>query len=301
MDGQVWDRKDGISAWRTHCVDTKAGRIHWRQQGPDAGPPLVFVHGILVNGRLWDEVAHHLAGHACCVVPDWPLGAHPAPMKPDADLSVSGMVELIREFVDRLGRGPVILVGSDSGGALIQIFATRHPEHVRALVLTPCDAYGTWLPLLFKPLEMAAFVPGALWLLATLLRWRRLRRLPFAFGWLARRLSDELSDRFVLPWARSRQLRRDVGKFLRDLGPRHTLKAAAAFVRIRVPVLIVWAAQDRLFPAALALQLARDLPQATLHWIENAYTFVALDRPDELADAIGRFLRRNGWCEAPGT
>lgn len=276
-------------------VTTNAGAIHWRECGHPSGLPVVFVHGILVNGRLWDKVAQRVATQARVIVPDWPLGAHPAPMNPDADLSVSGMVELMREFLDRTHLDKVVLVGNDSGGALTQLFLARYPERVRAVVLTPCDAYDVWLPAIFKPLELAAFVPGGLWLLSTLMRFRVLRRLPIAFGWLARRMPAELSDRFALPWARSRHIRRDIGKFLRDLGPRHTLAAAKSFPRIDVPVLICWANQDRVFPARLAQSLVRDFPSAKLQWIDDAYTFVPIDQPERLAKAIVDFLHTG--CE----
>lgn len=279
--------------WSRHQLSTASGTLHWRESGQREGLPLVFVHGILVNGHLWDEVVNRLAPHARCIVPDWPLGAHSAPMKTDADLSVSGLVELMRNFIDHLNVGQVVLVGNDSGGALTQLFLARYPDHVRGVVLTPCDAYDVWLPVLFKPLEMAAFVPAGLWLLSNLMRFRMLRRLPIAFGWLARRMPAELSDRFALPWARSRHIRRDVGKFLRDLGPRHTLAAAKSFARVQAPVLVYWASQDRVFPARLAEKLAHDLPTAKLQWVDDAYTFVPIDQPEKLAIAIVDFLRAN--------
>ena len=50
------------------------GTIHYRDEG--AGPPLVFVHGALVNGRLWEPVVERLAGDVRCIVPDLPLGSH---------------------------------------------------------------------------------------------------------------------------------------------------------------------------------------------------------------------------------
>lgn len=260
---------------------------------------MVFVHGILVNGRLWDQVAQSVARLVRCMVPDWPLGAHPAPMNPDADLSVSAMVELMREFLDRTHLDKVVLVGNDSGGALTQLFLVRYPQRVRAVVLTPCDAYDVWLPAVFKPLELAAFVPGGLWLLSTLMRFRAVRRLPIAFGWLARRMPAQLSDCFALPWAKSRPIRRDVAKFLRDLGPRHTTAAAKSFSRIHVPVLICWASQDRVFPARLARNLARDFPLATLQWLDDAYTFVPIDQPEKLARAIVDFLQTGSQLTPP--
>ena len=60
------------------------GTIRYRDEGD--GPPVVFVHGLLVNGRLWEPVVERLAGRLRCIVPDLPLGSHAVPLRPDADL-----------------------------------------------------------------------------------------------------------------------------------------------------------------------------------------------------------------------
>ena len=44
-------------------IDIQHGRIEYRAAGPQAstGPPVVFVHGLLVNAELWTKVADALA------------------------------------------------------------------------------------------------------------------------------------------------------------------------------------------------------------------------------------------------
>lgn len=66
-------------------IQVPAGRIAYREEG--SGKPIVFVHGYLVDGRLWSGVVDGLAGEFRCLAPDWPIGAHQAAMNPDADLS----------------------------------------------------------------------------------------------------------------------------------------------------------------------------------------------------------------------
>lgn len=277
-----------------HRLNTPWGPLHYREHGPKEGLPVVFLHGILVNGRLWDQALPELDSGLRCLVPDWPLGAHPEAMAADAPLHVDGVVALIDHFLDALDLEQVVLVGSDSGGALTQLYAVRHPERVRALVLAPSDADGTWLPGIFKPLEWAAFVPGVLWLVSQLMRWPAFRRLPLAFGWLSRHLDPERSDAFVLPWSRSFGLRRDLGKFLRDLGPRHTRAAALLLPGIAVPTRILWATEDPLFPPELGRWLAATIPGAQLQWVEDSYALVPLDQPVVLARAINEHLRSAG-------
>ena len=64
------------------------GTIRYRDEGD--GPPLLFIHGALVNGRLWEPVVERLKGAARCIVPELPLGSHTQPMAADADLSPPG-------------------------------------------------------------------------------------------------------------------------------------------------------------------------------------------------------------------
>src|ERR671922_161104 len=103
------------------------GTIRYRDQGD--GPPLVFVHGLLVDGRLWEPVVERLDGHRC-IVPDLPLGSHHVAMQPDADQTPTGVAKLIADLIAALDLRDVTLVGNDTGGALCQLVAARHPERL---------------------------------------------------------------------------------------------------------------------------------------------------------------------------
>jgi pimeloyl-ACP methyl ester carboxylesterase len=166
-----------------------------------------------------------------------------------------------------------------------------HPHRLRALVLTSSDAYDTWLPFMFKPLELMAFVPGLLRIVALLLQWPPLRRSPVGFGWLSKRITDADSAAFVTPLARAPWARRDLGKFLRGISPRLTRSAAQHFADFAAPVLILWSRDDRLLPLRLGLRLASDLPRSRLELVTDAYTFSPVDAPEAVAQAIDRFVR----------
>ncbi|MPY85353.1 MAG: alpha/beta fold hydrolase, partial [Actinophytocola sp.] len=79
------------------------------------GPPVVFVHGLLANSRLWRKVVPTVAEAGFrCVVPDWPLGAHEIPA-PDADLTPPGVAALIDRFLAALELTDVTVVANDTG------------------------------------------------------------------------------------------------------------------------------------------------------------------------------------------
>ncbi|MFN9187133.1 MAG: alpha/beta fold hydrolase [Betaproteobacteria bacterium] len=276
---------------RRHRLPLAAGPLVVTELGPPAAVPLVFLHGVLANSTLRTGVAARLAPDPRCLLLDRPLGAHPEPMNAAADLSPSGLVAVVIDALDRLGIERAILVGNDSGGALCQLMIAAHPHRLRALVLTSSDAYDTWLPFMFKPLELMAFVPGLLRIVAQLLQWPPLRRSPLGFGWLSKRMTDADSAAFVTPLARAPWARRDVGKFLRGISPRLTRRAAQHFAGFAAPVLVLWSRDDRLLPLRLGQRLASDLPRARLELVTDAYTFSPVDAPEAVAQAIDRFVR----------
>jgi pimeloyl-ACP methyl ester carboxylesterase len=272
-------------------VQIPQGTIRYREQG--TGEPVVLVHGLLNNGLLWREVADALAKDFRVISPDWPLGSQELPMKEGTDLSPPGLAAIVAAFLEALDLRDVTLVGNDTGGAICQLVAVNHPGRLGRLVLTPCDAYDNFLPPMFRPLQLAARVPGAVWLIAQSLRPRPARRLPFAFGWLSKRpLPREVSDAFLAPALRDRRIRREVAAVLRGISPRHTEQAAQRFGEFDKPVLLAWAPEDRFFKLRYAERLAEAFPNARLELIEDSYTYVPVDQPQRTAELIAAFARK---------
>jgi len=273
-----------------HEVELPMGRIRYRERGE--GPPVVFVHGLLVNADLWRAVVPGVADAGFrCIAPDWPLGSHEVAV-PHADLSPPGLAALIAAFLDRLDLSDVTIVANDTGGALTQILMAEHPERLGRVVLTPSDSFERFFPPVFASMPTVAGIPGAMWLLAQLLRVRALHRLPIAFGWVAKRpVPPEIADSYLEPSRRSKAVRDDLRRFLRGVHRRHTLAAAKAFPTFAKPVLLAWTTEDRLFPLELAHRLAGLLPQATVVTIDDSYTFVPEDQPELLTKLVIDFAR----------
>src|ERR1700747_844704 len=163
-------------------VALEQGTIHYRDEG--TGRPLVFVHGLLVDGRLWRDVTPPLTGRYRCIVPDWPLGSHRTALNGGGGLPPRGIATLIADFLDALELSDVTIVANDTGGAISQILASERPERLGALVLTNCDCLENFLPPVFRPLQWLASVPGASAAIARAMRSARLRRSPLGFGLL---------------------------------------------------------------------------------------------------------------------
>jgi pimeloyl-ACP methyl ester carboxylesterase len=271
-----------------HTIELSAGAVRYRERG--AGPPVVFVHGLLVNADLWRMVVPAVSERHRCLAPDWPLGSHRDPMKPGADLSPPGVARLIAEFLEALDLDDVTVVANDTGGALTQILMTEHPERIGRVVFTPSDCFELFFPPAFNFLPRTLRIPGMTWMMVQTMRIRPLHRLPFVFGRLTRRrIAPSIMDSYLGPSRRSAGVRRDLRAFVTSVHRRYTLAAAAALPRFDRPVLLAWAREDRLFPLALGRRLAGVLPDARLAEVPDSYTFVPEDQPQLLARLIMEF------------
>jgi pimeloyl-ACP methyl ester carboxylesterase len=271
-------------------ISLPQGPIRYRERG--SGEPLVFVHGLLVNGDLWRKVVPELAKDFRCITPDWPLGSHELPMNSAADLSPLGLARLIADFLEALSLDNVTLVGNDTGGGLCQLVVAHHPERMGRLVLTNCDAYENFPPKMFRFLILAARMPGGVNALMAPMRIRALRKTPIAYGFLSKHgPGDETLESYAGPASRNSSIRRDLSKAMKDIKPSYTIEAAKSFPRFEHPVLIAWSTEKAFFPWRHAEQLARDFPNARLERIDDSYTFVSEDQPERLAELIAGFVR----------
>jgi pimeloyl-ACP methyl ester carboxylesterase len=273
-----------------HEIDLPAGRIRYREAGE--GKPVVFVHGFLVDGRLWDGVVDGLSDRCRCIAPDWPIGAQQIAMNPDADLSPPGIADLIASFLEALDLEDVTIVGNDSGGAMSQVLVTRHPERIGRLVLTNCDTHENFPPGIFKAMPPIAKLPGGMTLLSA----------PFRIGALARaafkpfartQIPADLIASWMAPGLSDPGVKHDAKKVTAGMNKRYTLEAAEKLSSSDLPLLLTWAPGDRFFPIKYAERLANETPNARLVQIPDAKTFVALDQPQRLADEIATFVQTN--------
>jgi pimeloyl-ACP methyl ester carboxylesterase len=269
-------------------IELKQGTIDYRDEGE--GETLVFVHGLLVDGRLWRKVTPLLTGSHRCIVADWPLGSHRTALRAGADRSPRGIAHLIADFLEALELTEVTIVANDTGGAISQILAAERPERLAGLVLTNCDCLENFLPPLLRPLQWLAHVPGAYALLARGTRSARLRRSALGFGMLSHEpLPDELTDDWTAPML-DRAIRNDLVATLKAIDKRDTLAAAEQLHERPLPTLLAWAPDDLMFPLPLAERLAAKIPGAHLEQIPGSRAFVPQDQPERLAELIASFV-----------
>ena len=241
-------------------LELEAGRLRYHDAGQ--GPPLVFVHGALVNANLWRKVVARLSGRFRCIALDMPFGS---------------------------------LVGNDTGGAICQLVAVNRPERLGRLVLTSCDSFERFPPAPFGFFKLLAKITPAIPLLFAPLRVRPARRLPIAYGWVTRERIEprEAEDSYVLPLLEDRRIREDLRRLIPGLDKRYTLEAAEGLRSFDKPTLLAWSSEDKLFPRSDAQRLRDTIPDARLEWVEGARTFSPEDQPERVAELIAGFAARD--------
>ena len=284
--------------WEARETRVGGGVIRYRDEGD--GRALLFVHGVLANGTLWREVVARLSENFRCIVPDLPLGGHSVPMESGADLTLPGVARIVVDLMEELDLREVTLVGNDTGGAICQVVISEHPERVGCLVLTNCDAYEAFFPMVLSPFHYAVRLFGTRFvdLLAWTLRARFAQRALFKTVAL-RPIDNATLDAYGATLIQDPGVRHDLARFLRGVSKRHTLQAARSFPDFGRPVLIAWGDRDLIFSPRLALRLQSDFPNARLEAVSGSRTFVPEDRPGRLASLIGDFSRETVY-RSPG-
>ena len=235
-------------------------RIHYMEQG--VGPVALFVHGVLLNGHVWRHQLTHLSDMRRCIAVD--LLAHgDTEIAPDQDVSVTANANMLDEFLDALNIERIDLVGNDSGGGIAQIFAALHPQRVRSLTLTNCDAHDNWPPEAFKPFLSMAAAGGLRGVFDAMLADKSVYRSPQALGPAYQhpeRVSDDTIERYVRPLVRTEQRTRDFQRFLAAFDNTHTVNVEARLKTLKAPTLIVWGTDDVYFNVRWSHWLAETIP-----------------------------------------
>jgi pimeloyl-ACP methyl ester carboxylesterase len=270
-------------------VTLEQATISYRVLGPDdsAHPPVLFIHGILVDHRLWMKVAEELARNGFrCILPDLPLGSHRIPVADSVALTPLTVAEMIHEFIGALDLHDVTLVGNDTGGGLCQLVVDAHPDEVGRLVLTNCDAFEKFPPFPFTAVFAMIRGPKTIRLMSGLMKSAALRRSPLGFGLLLNPGDDALTASWVEPIGADPQIGRNLVTLLRAVGATDLTDVATRLPRFAKPVTIVWGMADRCFTPALGRRLAALFPNVAWVEVPGARTFVALDAPGAVVDAI---------------
>lgn len=277
-------------------------RFHYRKWGND-GRPVLLLHGLASNCRIWDLTAPHLSKDALAVALD--QRGHGQSAKPDNGYEFQTVVGDAVTFIDALGLSPKaearpIVVGHSWGASVALEMAARHPERVAGLVLVD-GGYGnmsarmTWdeAEARLAPPDLTRFTPAAL--------------VEQARKWL---LTDSWNDGVEAALLANFDIREDGHirphltreRHMRILRALWEQRPSELFSHVNCPVLLAPTRRDATGPEAAWISAKADgveralalLPHARLHWFEDSIHDVPLQRPTLVAEVIIQFLESLG-------
>jgi pimeloyl-ACP methyl ester carboxylesterase len=273
-----------------NSVDVTAGTIEYREEGDPTGPPVVLLHGLLMNDAQWNLALPLLPSGFRYLLPILPMGGHRIPMREDADLTMPGMVNIVADFLDALDLADVTLVVTDWGGALFLTDIGRD-KRVARLVICPSEAFDNFPP---------GFPGKVSWLasrntLTVSLAMRQLkigwlRRQWLMFGQMAKKpVRQNIVDEWMAAGLADRRVRQDLVKYCRTKFDKADLiRATNSLKDFDGDVLLLWS-RNPVMPDEHATRLS-ELTGGTLRYVDDAYVLIMLDQPEQTAEQITKFL-----------
>jgi pimeloyl-ACP methyl ester carboxylesterase len=236
---------------RGHWTNVDGYRIHYYVMGPDSGPPLVLIHGLGARAEDWANLAPYFSRAGFRVyLPDLP-GYGQSEMPANFSYSIADQAQVVVGFLDALRLQQVDLGGWSMGGWIVQVVAIHHPKRVNRLMLF--DSAGLyarpdWNTALFTPTT-----PEQIAQLNALL----MPNPPAVPSFVA---ADILRISKSHAWV----IQRALSSMLTGRDTTDNL-----LPQLKMPVLIVWGALDRITPFDQAQRIHTLLPQSQLDVIQG--------------------------------
>ncbi|MDX6277081.1 MAG: hypothetical protein QOJ72_1209 [Nocardioidaceae bacterium] len=266
-------------------------RRAFRLQG--TGPALLLLHGLGCDSSTWSEVMPKLAEHFTVIAPD--LLGHGESDKPNADYSLGGYANGMRDLLTILGIDKVTVVGHSFGGGVAMQFAYQFPDRTERVVLVSTGGLGKEV----TPLIRFLTVPGSGSLLAaaTFRPWRplvagalrSLSKLPIS----ATRDLDEVASIYesLADPAQRTAVQRVTSHVLNWHGQFVTMTDRSYLARL-MPVLVIWGRQDMVIPSSHA-DLAPTHAMSDVHVFDDSGHFPHKDHPTEFVRIVEEFIAAN--------
>ncbi len=282
--------------FKSNYLSIRGLRYHYLDEG--RGEPLVMLHGNPTWSYYFRRLVEKFSATHRVIVPDHiGCGLSDKPGPEQYDFRLRSRIDDLNALLNHLlPDQPVTLIVHDWGGMIGLGWAVEHLERVRRLVIMNTAGF-------FPPGRKA--IPWRLRLLRRpnpLMDWAVLHLNLFARAALymapRRPLPPAVKAGLIAPYDTPRH-RLATLKFVQDipLSPDDPSGPIVARVERELgritarPVLLIWGRHDFVFDRDYFDEWRRRVPQAEVHWLEEAGHYLLEDAPEEIAGLIGAFLK----------
>jgi pimeloyl-ACP methyl ester carboxylesterase len=300
----VIDARPGVGKIRSGFLELGSLRVHHTYGGH--GTPVLFIHGLGSSGYMeWRRNLGPAAERHRVFAPDMP--GYGRTDKPRVRYTIPYFARFIERYMDDRRLRSASLVGASLGGRVALELALERPSLVRKLVLV--NTLGLGRP----QVRMAQMAYG----LVTIPRVGEavMRFTRDALTWAPRAMIRRVASRYAGSTIDMKETLDDA--YLDDLremyaadgfdaaylstvrslvNPRALLGGHHDVTRrlneLRIPVQLIWGADDPLFPLAHAERAESLIEHARLAVIDGAGHSPQAERPEEFNRVLHRFLER---------
>ncbi len=255
------------------------------------GEPVVLIHGTPFFSHIWRNVMPRLvaAGYRVHVYDLLGFGHSERPRDASIDTSVSGQLPVLLGLLDHWGLESCHLVAHDIGGALAMQLGVYHPIRIRTLTLVDCVSFDSW-PSRRTREQMAAGLENLIAASDTEHR-RHFREWILSAAFDHDNLMSGPLETYL------DMISGTVGQAslfqhqIKHYDPLHTSKLTERLHELgKMPVQIVWGANDQWQVIDWAHKLNASIPGSSLHILDKCGHLVPEDQPEALSGLVNEFL-----------
>ncbi|MCU0512552.1 MAG: alpha/beta hydrolase [Anaerolineae bacterium] len=257
------------------ALATESGIVHYETYG--RGRPVILLHGWLGSWTLWRDTIEILGKDFKTYALDF-FGFGEASDQ-GADFSVNTYVELVSQFMDRLGIVKAPLIGHSMGGTVALAVARRYPEKVVKVAVIGSPVDGSSLNFFLK-LSGYRFI-------ATLTT--RIPVILNSFIYFLTNYSARDGAR-LYEMVRQDAARVSAEAFFQSIGTLRKTNLIADLPLVTLPIMGMYGRRDIIVNPRQSKVLLRHAPHSREVWFDQSGHFPMMDEPERFHQSMLDFL-----------